>query len=304
MKSGSRLSPNSCAFQASRPTGESASANASVCGCWLCSTLNDEHVVVEPLQVLPARPCRSRTEPSNSAGSPDGNENSCVTCTPITCSGSMPAELRRDHRSGVVADRAVPLVAEAAHQLGPGPGGAVACSSRRCGSGPEKPKPGSDGITRWNAGASGVVGLGQRLDDVQVLHDRAGPAVRQDQRGGVGPRRPDVQEVDVLAVDLGDELRVGVEPRLDRPPVEAVQPVRGQLPDPLDWSRRRRRPRPAARSATRVRRSRVAQVVQRGLRDVDAERADLLSTSMTPPDLERNASFRSNLTDRNDPFQW
>ncbi|WP_236808269.1 hypothetical protein [Amycolatopsis albispora] len=36
---GSRVSLNSCAFQASRPTGESASAKASVWGCWLCSWL-------------------------------------------------------------------------------------------------------------------------------------------------------------------------------------------------------------------------------------------------------------------------
>jgi hypothetical protein len=38
-KSRSRLSPNSWAFQASRPAAESARAKASVCGCWLAAGL-------------------------------------------------------------------------------------------------------------------------------------------------------------------------------------------------------------------------------------------------------------------------
>jgi len=32
---------NSCEFQANSPAGESASACASVCGCWECSWLKE-----------------------------------------------------------------------------------------------------------------------------------------------------------------------------------------------------------------------------------------------------------------------
>ena len=49
----------------------------------------------------------------------------------------------------------------------------------------ENPWPGSDGITTWNASAAlppCAVGIGQRLDDLQLLDDRAGPAVRDDER--------------------------------------------------------------------------------------------------------------------------
>ena len=58
-------------------------------------------------------------------------------------------------------------------------------------------------------------GIGQRLDDLQLLDDRAGPPVIDDQRQGVFVIGLDVNEVDVQTVDLGDELRQRVEPGLD-----------------------------------------------------------------------------------------
>ena len=54
--------------------------------------------------------------------------------------------------------------------------------------------------------------VGQRADDVEHLDDRARPAVRDDQRQRVRVRRPDMDEVDVEAVDLGQELRERVQP--------------------------------------------------------------------------------------------
>jgi hypothetical protein len=42
-------------------------------------------------------------------------------------------------------------------------------------------------------------------------------------------RRPDVDEVDCHAVDLGDELRQCVQPRLDTPEVVVRRPVTGEL---------------------------------------------------------------------------
>ena len=49
--------------------------------------------------------------------------------------------------------------------------------------------------------------IGQPIDDLQLLDDRAGPSVVDDERQGVLVLRANVDEVDVEPVDLGDELR-------------------------------------------------------------------------------------------------
>ena len=69
----------------------------------------------------------------------------------------------------------------------------------------------------------------QRADGVDHLDHRAGPTVRHDQRQRVFVLGPDVDEVDVHAVDLGDELRQRVQPRLDAPEVVIRRPVARQL---------------------------------------------------------------------------
>ena len=50
-------------------------------------------------------------------------------------------------------------------------------------------------------------GIRERLDDLQLLDDRARPAVIDDERQRVVMLRTNVNEVDVEAVDLGYELR-------------------------------------------------------------------------------------------------
>ena len=62
-------------------------------------------------------------------------------------------------------------------------------------------------VERVRRGPAVRGGIGQRLDDLQLLDDRAGPPVRDDHRQRVLVLRPDVDEVDVEPVDLGDELR-------------------------------------------------------------------------------------------------
>src|SRR4029453_17993467 len=117
-------------------------------------------------------------------------------------------------------------------------------------------------------------GVGERADDVQELHDRAGPAVGEEQRQGVGFGGADVEEVDVLPVDGGDELGEPVEPGLLLAPVVAVGPVGGQRfqvaarppAGPAD-------PGQLVGPAGAV--QPLAQVVQVGLGDVDPERPDL-----------------------------
>ena len=116
--------------------------------------------------------------------------------------------------------------------------------------------------------------LAQRFDHVEELGDRAGPAVRNDQRDRVGVVGPRVDEVDLLAVDLREVVRPAVEAVFLRAPVElraprvaqvlqvpevgAVVPARaGNLVGPT----RARQP--------------LAQVVEIGLGNFDAERSNL-----------------------------
>ena len=116
--------------------------------------------------------------------------------------------------------------------------------------------------------------VGQRSEHAEELERRARPAVGHDQRQGVVLGRADVQEVDRLAVDLGGELGHRVQPRLLGAPVEVAGPVAGQVAQvaeryaaaPSDPRRLLRRP---ARSGQAV-----AEVLDLGRRDVDAERAD------------------------------
>src|SRR5262249_17779047 len=65
--------------------------------------------------------------------------------------------------------------------------------------------------------------------DLELLDDRSGPAVRDDDGKRVLLARTDVNEVNVHPVDLGDELRQSVQFRLDLSPVVVGGPVAGEL---------------------------------------------------------------------------
>ena len=93
--------------------------------------------------------------------------------------------------------------------------------------------------------------VGERPDDVQHLDDRAGPAVGDDHGQGVRVRRPDVDEVDVEAVDLGQVLRDGVQPRRDPAEVVVVAQYRTSaciVASGTPWVGRRRSPSRASAS--------------------------------------------------------
>ena len=68
-------------------------------------------------------------------------------------------------------------------------------------------------------------GIRQRIDDLQLLDDRAGPSVRDDHRQRIRMLRTHVNEVNVDPIDLGDELRQSVELRLALAPVVLGPPV-------------------------------------------------------------------------------
>ena len=73
--------------------------------------------------------------------------------------------------------------------------------------------------------------VGERADDAEEFRDGAGPAMRDQQRQGIRLGRPDVQEVHVLAIDFGAELRVLVKPRFSGTPVIRRSPVLRELPE-------------------------------------------------------------------------
>ena len=154
-------------------------------------------------------------------------------------------------------------------------------------SGVENAYPGRDGAMTWNAWPLGRVD--QRLDQLQELGDRAREAVRDQQRLRVRPVGPDVQEVDALAVDLGDELGVLVELRLLGAPVVPGAPVLGELlqvaqrypAGPLDAGQLAG---PAGVGEP------VVQVVEVGLGDLDAEGLDRRRSSWFSLSGQRGAS--------------
>jgi len=71
--------------------------------------------------------------------------------------------------------------------------------------------------------------VGKRVDDFQLLDDRARPPVRDDQRQRVLVLGADVDEMNVKPVDLGYEIRQGVQFRLALAPVVICPPVAGEL---------------------------------------------------------------------------
>src|SRR5215216_7079466 len=134
--------------------------------------------------------------------------------------GREPPDLRRDHRPRVVADRAEALVAQATHELDPGLCDPDVVPTALGG----RPREAVAGERRDHQ----VEVNGERLDRPEVLDDRAGPAVREDERQRVLVRRADVEEVDPLAVDLRQKLWPAIELGLPRAPVVAGPPVRDE----------------------------------------------------------------------------
>src|SRR5512132_1241414 len=180
--------------------------------------------------------------------------------------GRKPAHLGRDHRSRVVANRAVALVTEAAHQLNPRPRDAQVVPSA-LGARPREAVAGQ----RWD---HQLEIPRQRLDGSQVLQDGAGPSVGQDERERFLSCGADMDEMDLLTVDLGGELRVLVELRLPRAPFVAATPGAHEPPDPLDTYAVCGAATGDLVGETSPGES-ALQVVDLRLRDVDPKRADL-----------------------------
>src|SRR4051812_20436369 len=72
-------------------------------------------------------------------------------------------------------------------------------------------------------------GIRKSIDDLQLLDDRAGPSVIDYERQRVFVSRTNVNEVNVEPVDLGNELRLGIQLRLARAPVVLRRPIAREL---------------------------------------------------------------------------
>ena len=72
-------------------------------------------------------------------------------------------------------------------------------------------------------------GIGERLDELKLLDDRARPSVSDDDRQCIFMLRTHVNEMNVQSVDLGNEIRQGIQPRLARAPVIFRPPIARDL---------------------------------------------------------------------------
>src|SRR6185436_12191238 len=71
--------------------------------------------------------------------------------------------------------------------------------------------------------------ISQWLDDLHLLDDRAGPAMRDDHRQRIFMLRTNVNEMDVEAIDLCDEVRHGFQFCLALSPVVVRSPIAREL---------------------------------------------------------------------------
>ena len=129
---------------------------------------------------------------SNSAGSPDGNENSCSTCAPRKPSGSRSASSRATIAPPSEPCMPYDVVAEPRASARRRRGRRGPSSSRASTTGVQKPKPGHrrDHDVEGVLGAAAVGdGVGERADHVEEVEERAGVGVREQQRRRA-PRRP------------------------------------------------------------------------------------------------------------------
>src|SRR6202023_4388557 len=71
--------------------------------------------------------------------------------------------------------------------------------------------------------------IGERADDLQLLNDRSGPTVRDDDGQSVRIFRPNMNEMNVQSIDVGYKLRKGVQLRLHLSPVVLGRPILREL---------------------------------------------------------------------------
>src|SRR6516162_10303440 len=76
-------------------------------------------------------------------------------------------------------------------------------------------------------------GIGQWIDNLELLDDRTGPPVRDDERQRIFMFRTNVNEMNVQPIDLGYELRQCIQFRLALPPIVICPPNNARSPESL-----------------------------------------------------------------------
>jgi hypothetical protein len=71
-------------------------------------------------------------------------------------------------------------------------------------------------------------GIDKRIDDLQLLDDRAWPAMRDDERQRIFMFRTNVNEMDIQPIDLGDELGERVQSFLAFASIVFRAPIAGE----------------------------------------------------------------------------
>ena len=185
------------------------------------------------------------------------------------------AEPRGDQAAPVPALRHVAVVAEhRGHQVVPDAGDRAGADRGR---GRGKPavarQARHDHVEGVLDPAAEALRVRERTDDPLELHERAGPAVGQHQRQGIGAAAALHDHVQAMVADAGDELGPAVQARLGRAPVVAVPPVLEQAAEVVGLDSVL-----PARVDGRAGQPRVlepaGQVLQDFRRDVDPERGE------------------------------
>ncbi len=191
--------------------------------------------------------------------------------------GGLLTHLLCDRRTPVAALGYEPVVAEALHQYDPGTGdaGGIPAGGGRLGGESVARQRRDDEMERVLGACAVCRRVGERLDDLQLLDDRARPAVRHDERQGVLMLGADMNEMNVQSIDLGHEVREGFELRLALAPVVVGRPVAGEC-----LHRHQRHALRVVADGLAIRPARrcdpATHVVHRLLRDVDLEGSDRL----------------------------
>ena len=150
---------------------------------------------------------------------------------PSNSGGACDSHRLRDRCAPVAALRHEPGISETLHQHHPGTCDAscIPPGAGRLGGEPVSRQRWDHQMERVRCTRAVRRRVGQRLNDLQLLDDGAGPSVRHDQRQRVLMLGTDVQEMNVQPVDLGYEVRERIQPRLARIPVVVARPVVGEV---------------------------------------------------------------------------
>src|SRR4051812_39647825 len=116
-------------------------------------------------------------------------------------------------------------------------------------------------------------GIGKRVDDLQLLDDRAGPSVRNKERQSILMLRTNMNKMNLQTIDLRDKLRQGTEPGLAPAPIVIGRPIVCEILHrreryALGWIGNRLAVRPLRRCNP------PAELEERLFRNVNSERPD------------------------------